>query len=286
MPGSRIARIRRRSGLVAGVAAVGAAGTVALVGVAGAAEQAANKDVYSRDNGLCFSTVASASACATDETAEIDIETGDTVTWHFNGGTDGAPGLPHNAAATDSSWKVPADGSFPSQGEGSHTFTEPGDYEFLCQVHPGTMLGIVHVTGDPIETPTPTPDPPSSPTPTPPAATATPRPTPTPDDHTTTPAPSGGSDNDKPAIRRVKVTGLRRAARVRFWLSEPASVTIRVKRKRTVLRSVRVQAPAGTRTVTVRSKRLKRGRYRVELRARDALGNRSALARKSLRVRR
>jgi hypothetical protein len=75
---------------------------------------------------------------------------------------------------------------------------------------------------------------------------------------------------------------------VRFRLSEPATVEIRVKRRGRgkVLRTVRVHAPAGTRTVTVRSRRLKRGRYVVQLRARDAAGNRSDLAKKSLRLRR
>jgi hypothetical protein len=47
-----------------------------------------------------------------------------------------------------------------------------------------------------------------------------------------------------------------------------------------------VHAPAGTRTVKVRSRRLKKGRYVVQLRARDAAGNRSDLAKKSLRLRR
>jgi P pilus assembly chaperone PapD len=81
---------------------------------------------------------------------------------------------------------------------------------------------------------------------------------------------------------------LRRAVRVRFRLSEPATVTVRVKRRgsRKVLKSASVQAPAGTRTVTLRSKRLKKGRYTVDLRARDAFGNRSSLATKRLTLRR
>ncbi len=74
--------------------------------------------------------------------------------------------------------------------------------------------------------------------------------------------------------------------RVRFRLSEPATVTVRIKRRgsRKVLKSARVQARAGTRTVTLR-KRLKKGRYTVEIRARDAGGNRSSLATKRLTLR-
>ena len=46
-----------------------------------------------------------------------------------------------------------------------------------------------------------------------------------------------------------------------------------------------MQASAGTRTVTLRSKRLKKGRYTVEIEARDASGNRSRLATKRVTLR-
>ena len=69
-----------------------------------------------------------------------------------------------------------------------------------------------------------------------------------------------------------------------FRLSEPATVTVTVKKRGSskVLKSKRLQASAGTRSVTLRSKQLKRGRYTVEIRARDAYGNRSSLAKKTL----
>ena len=79
------------------------------------------------------------------------------------------------------------------------------------------------------------------------------------------------------------MTALRRAVRVRFRLSEPATVTVHVKRAGKVVRSARVQARAGTRTLTLN--RFKGGRYTVDLRARDAVGNRSSLAVKRLTVR-
>ena len=47
-----------------------------------------------------------------------------------------------------------------------------------------------------------------------------------------------------------------------------------------------MQANAGTRTMTLRSKRLKKATYTVELRAADAMGNRSAAATKSVRLKR
>jgi hypothetical protein len=75
--------------------------------------------------------------------------------------------------------------------------------------------------------------------------------------------------------------------RVRFSLSEPATVTLRIKRRgsRKALKSARVQAAAGMRSVTLRSKRLRKGRYTVEIQARDAYGNRSSLAKKRLTLR-
>jgi len=73
--------------------------------------------------------------------------------------------------------------------------------------------------------------------------------------------------------------------RVRFRLSEPATVTVRVKRGRKIIKSKRVQAGVGTHSVRLRSKRLRKGRYTVEVLARDASGNRSRLATMRLSVR-
>ena len=86
-------------------------------------------------------------------------------------------------------------------------------------------------------------------------------------------------------MRSVRLKALRRAVRVRFRLSEPATVTVGIKRAGRVLKAARVQARAGTRTVTLRGTRLRKGRYTVEIRARDAFGNRSRLAKKRLAVR-
>ncbi|HET8786290.1 MAG TPA: plastocyanin/azurin family copper-binding protein, partial [Candidatus Limnocylindrales bacterium] len=226
----------------------GVLAAVALTaGLAAAAPAyAAGADVYARDTGsggLCFSTSATATDCAPEETADVNIEPGESVTFHFDG-TTGAAG-PHNAADADASpaaWKVPEDGSFVTSGAYPHQFDAEGTYTFICQVHP-QMKGTVTV-GTP--DPPPDDDPPSSP----PSTGGT---------HTTTPPPSGGTDSVKPTIKRVKLKALRRAVRVRFRLSEPASVTVRVKRGRKLLKARRVQAGAGTHSVTLRSKRLKKG---------------------------
>ena len=265
-------------GVLAAGAMLVAAGVLAGVGTAGSAVPA---NVYARDlNGPCFSTVPAAAQCATGERAEVAIETGETVTWHFDGST-----TPHNAAAdndvpADPTWKDFA-GEFVTTGSYSRTFNQPGAYEFVCQAHPG-MEGTIQVTGDPVETPTPTPTQTATPT-----ATPTPTPTTQPGGGNPTPSPGGGqTDTVKPTVRSVKLKKVKRGAHVTFTLSEAATVTIRVKRGRKVLKTVRVQARAGKRTVTVRSRKFKKGKYTIEVRARDAFGNNSSLAKKPLRIRR
>ena len=52
------------------------------------------------------------------------------------------------------------------------------------------------------------------------------------------------------------------------------------------MRTARVQLRAGTRTVTVHGDRLRRGRYTVELVARDGSGNAAPAMRASLQIKR
>jgi plastocyanin len=218
----------------------------------------------------------------------ITIQTGDSVKWTFLPGsfhnveTDRRPGHP----GVD--WSLPGDDPqidpVPNHLDVTHAFTEKGVYAFICEAHLGSMDGTITVQDEPVDpTPDPDPDPP-------PAATPTPTPTPTPQPsgggHVETPAPTGGGDTVKPTVRNVSLTVKGRAVRVRFRLSERATVTVRIKRRSRVLKAASVQAAAGTRTVTLRSNRLTKGRYTVEIRARDAYGNRSSLATKRLLVRR
>jgi plastocyanin len=265
-----------KRGIVAAGASVAAAGAFAVAGVAGADQVATDHAVYARDaNGPCFSTSATNTDCAANERGDISIATGDSVTWHVDGPTA------HNAAAAndvpaDPTWKDYTGNFVNNGGSDSRSFTQPGDYDYVCQAH-DSMKGTIHVTGAPTGTPTPTP---SS------TATATPTPTPTtqPSGGGQTPPPGGIADTVKPTVRSIKLKAQHRAARVTFTLSENATVTIRVKSGSKLLKSVNVQARAGTRTVTVRSSKLKKGRYTIEVRARDAFGNNSALAKKPLRI--
>jgi plastocyanin len=249
------ARGRSRTGVCAAIAATVVFGTA---GIASAAQD----ETITADDSTVFTP------------SEVTIDVGESVTWTFANPTN-----PHNVVAKPDSptpWST-GDG-FPVANHpnvGPITFDGAGTYTFQCQAH-GGMEGRV-IVGDGGDPPPPPPPPPPPASPPPPG-----------DTHPITPAPSGGTDTVKPTVRKLRAKALRHAVRVRFRLSEPATVTVRIKRRgsRKVLKSARVQAAAGTRTVTLRSKRLKKGRYVVEIQARDALGNRSKLATKRLALRR
>jgi plastocyanin len=237
------------------------------------------------------------------EPPEVTIAPGDTVVWTFDN-----PTVAHNAqsdSAANDEWgrfgnNSPATVNHPDQ---SFTFTQPGRYGFHCQIH-GAMTGTVYVSATPTPTPTPTPTATSTPTATPsPTATPTPTPTPTPT-ATATPTPAGASplpapggsplpapsgvtaDTVDPALTRVRARAGRRSARVSFKLSETATVTVRVKRRGSskTVKTARARLLAGTRSVTVRG--IRKGRYTVQLHAQDAAGNRSAVRRLPVRIRR
>jgi plastocyanin len=267
------------AGVYAATAAIVITAGLGIVGAAGA-DEAANADVYVTEaSGPCFTTVAAKPQCDVGEVANVTINTGETVTWHFDGSATFHNAESSNAVPADPAWEGYS-GTFVTGGSYSRPFNQPGSYEFVCGAHPTTMRGTITVTGNPIPTQTATGTATATATPSPPSS-------PPPSGHVETPPPSSGTDTVKPSLGSVRLTAMRGAVRVRFRLSEPATVTVRVKRRgsRKVLKSARVQARAGTRTVTLRSKQLKAGRYTVEIQARDAFGNRSSLARKRLTLR-
>lgn len=258
---------RRRFGRAAmGVVIAGA--VVGYVGVAGASE--------SRPDATIGVTAAN-----TWNPADIDIETGETVTFDYTGSQ-----LPHNRKGEtgppeDTTWFVGTE--FKSSGTDEHTFNLPGVYEFVCQAHPA-MTGKITVTGEPVEaTPTPTATPTRTATPVP-TVRPTVTPTPAPMDDRTTPAPPGTvrADTVAPSITGLKTKATKAGAKVSFKLSESASVTLRVKRGKTTVKTVRGAFRAGGGSVTLR--RMARGTYRVEIEARDARGNRAAVQRKTVKV--
>ena len=223
--------------------------------------------------------------------APVQIATGESVTFHFEQAVHNvASSAGADGAENDPRWDPYAypPGTFqiaPAGSSDKYTFYKKGTYSFVCEFH-GNMTGSIVVTGDDKPIPTPTATPTATPTVTA-TATATPTPTPVPDDHTQTPAPTPEADTIKPALSGVKLKAAKRAAKVTFKLSENATVTVKIRKRgaKKVLRSVTLQARAGTRTVVVRSPKLRKGRYTVTLTARDAMGNTSAAANAALRIR-
>jgi plastocyanin len=284
----RLRQGKSRRGTYVAVGMLAGCGALAGVGAAGAAQQATDATVAAVDTRFDPDTVS--------------IETGDKVTWTVNGSQ------PHNikggcppgeeecipGPAEDLAWTSYAT-PLVFTGTYERTFNKPGIYRYYCQAHTAQMQGTIEVTGDPVD-PTPTPTATATATATAtvtPTATATSTPSPSGnppvDDHTSTPPPAGTARTDtiKPALSAVRLKALRRGARVTFRLSESATVTLRFKKRASskVVRTERLQARPGTRTVTVKSARLKPGRYKVELQARDATGNSSSLLRSNLRIR-
>ncbi|NUS91880.1 MAG: copper-binding protein [Nocardia sp.] len=69
--------------------------------------------------------------------ADITISAGDTVAWHFDGDLPhGVQGIGDKAMGINSPlFEV---------GDWSHTFTQPGEYRYLCPIHPD-MRGTITV---------------------------------------------------------------------------------------------------------------------------------------------
>jgi plastocyanin len=270
---------RRRGAARAGMAVLAVACVVGGVSVAAASEPKAD-------------AVVKTTVSNTWAPADVAVTTGEKVTWDFDGSSTTHNVKGDTGPAEDPAWPAFVSG-FVTSGQFSYTFTKPGTYRFVCQVHLATMVGTVTVTG-PVVTATPTSSATATPTPTPsataspkPTVSATPTPTPTPvASGPTTPAPFGTSrlDVTPPSVTKLKLRGVAHGTKVSFSLSEQASVTIRVKHGKTTVRTTRLSQRAGSWSVTIRGTKIVRGRYTVEVEARDARGNKAAVQRGNVRV--
>jgi plastocyanin len=108
--------------------------------------------------------------------ASTTIHVGDTITWSNSGPSS------HTATASNGSFNT---GILKKGQSASHTFTQPGTYAYVCQIHPfmhGTIVVLASTTSTTTSaatsTPTPTTNTAAAPTATTAAATQTP-PTPT-----------------------------------------------------------------------------------------------------------
>ena len=183
----------------------------------------------------------------------VTIQVGDTVTWTNEQGF-------HNVLLGDSRLNQPGFPSDPAWNPPpQRTFTEPGSYTFVCEVHPG-MTGTVNVAGgEPTPTPTPTPTPPPA-----------------------VPPPGGApSDTTAPSISGLTVSGLDARVQVRLTTNERATINVRFATD-TDVATMRRQVEAGTWTL---ERPLAAGTYAYELWAVDAMGNRSSTHSGEVRVR-
>ncbi len=82
------------------------------------------------------------------EPKDVTVSVGETVRWEFD-----QAGLPHNVKSTSPNWNVDTEIAT-AQAPYDYTFTAPGIYTFLCEVHPVNMTGSVTVedpNADPLE---------------------------------------------------------------------------------------------------------------------------------------
>ena len=193
---------------------------------------------------------------------DVTIKAGETVTWSWTGF--------HNVRPTSSNWTAPGDTS-----PFAHRFDAAGTYTFVCQFHAAQgMTGSVTVT-DASGTPPPPPPPP------PPSDQSWANDQVPPTVLETGTAPE---DTERPRLSRVRMTSVRDGARLRFRLSERARVTVHFELAALTVKTARGTFRAGARALTIRDRRL-RGRYQVELVARDLAGNLSRVARERVTIR-
>jgi plastocyanin len=223
--------------------------------------------------------------------SEVHVEPGEAVYWSFDN-----PDVAHNVASNSPNWTFATTPQTNHPDTAPYTFTTPGIYAFVCQVHPDKMYGTV-IVGDATPTPTPTATATATPTATPTAtATATPTPAPTqppaqlpalaPSPTPVSTATPPARDTVAPRLTGVRAKPITHGVKLELRLSEAATVTATAKHGTKTLKSTTAKLKAGHRTVTLRSSRIKPGRVTVELRARDAAGNRSSLKRSAITVRR
>jgi plastocyanin len=214
-----------------------------------AAASAANQTVQADDATLSWSPVS------------VAVMPGESVTWTFTGTSQA-----HNVASNSANWTL----STPIQSNHApvtYTFPATGDYAFICQVHSG-MTGTVYVNADGTVPGTPPPPPSEQPFP----------------NDQSPPGTLEVADTSRPKLTRVHASRIARGVRVRFHLSEPGRVTVRVRRGDHVVRARTLRLRrAATRTLQLRG--LLAGSYRVEVSARDSALNRSRVKRARVSVR-
>jgi plastocyanin len=206
-------------------------------------------------------TVQAVDATLTWAPANVAVKPGESVTWTFAGTSQA-----HNIASNSANWSYTT-AIQTSHPPATYTFPSLGQYAFICNVHSG-MTGTVYVTADGRLPGSPPPPPGEQPFP----------------NDQSPPTTVEVADTKRPKLTRVHAARIARGVRVRFHLSEPGRVTVRVRHGDHVVRAKTVRLRrAATRTLKLRG--LRAGSYRVEVSARDAALNRAKVKRARVSVR-
>ena len=216
--------------------------------------------------------------------SSVSVSVGDTVTWNRVEGTHNVHFTSRPAGAEPFDQPPTPNSNWTSV---QYTFQVAGNYQYICDAHPGDMRGTVTVNGGGTTT-QPTNTTPTNTTPTNTAPTNT-----TPTDTTPADTTPASVSSLRPASRSFCARRSRRCRRpgLRFTLTLSEAATLRgsieqLRRGRRPLRRKRVSfaGKAGRNTLRASARGLPSGRYRLTLRATDAAGNPSGPFRASFRI--
>jgi hypothetical protein len=99
--------------------------------------------------------------------------------------------------------------------------------------------------------------------------------------------PGGGPNGDGNTADRVKpkLLGVRLTRRALVYrLSESAKVTVRIKKGRRTVKTIKAKGRAGKNRIAINRRKLASGRYTLVVTAQDAAANKSAAKRIRMRV--
>ena len=195
------------------------------------------------------------------EPATVTVSVGETVTWDYPSGAS-----QHNVSFDDGSYKQPPVATPPGVGwPVSRKFDTPGEFTYICDVHPVTMKGkvVVVAAGGQGGTTTGSTQPQTTDTT---AQTGTP------------------ADADAPAVSKLRLKAQRKQLRLSFTIDEAARLAVRVRRNGKVVlsRTITVDG-AGKQALKIKGA-VPKGKLTVALTFIDDAGNRTTRTLKTTRA--
>jgi len=198
----------------------------------------------------------------------VSILPGETVTWTFPGTSQAHHVSNDGADVADAKWTSFSSPLGVPAPNAEFTFSTPGTYKFVCTVHRSTMFGTVYVGITPAPPPAPIPlsQQPLANDQAPPATLE-----------------KVQLDKTKPKLSKVSASRRTKSTvRVKFRVSEQSTVLVSLKRGG---KTIKATVGAGTGSGYLDVKKVKAGRYTVQVRAADIAGNAAAMKKTSITVR-